>query len=215
MGIRGYAMARLRLWRFETTRDRLPAVCMICGQPSVTHISKSFRWSPGGDGWNLAAMYFKQMAVAVPVCDRHRRYFMWRKIAIAVTTGLLFLVPAINSGVIQAGVQAPNQELTGIMFGILGFVVGVVPAVMILWLIRNNTVRAAEITERGITLKRVHDNFVAAFNEMARARDFDDELDNRPRLGEIDQVLPADQRDTYQVRRDNDPPRRRRFRDDD
>src|SRR5262249_47736833 len=129
----GYDMARLRLRQSETTRDQLPLVCMVCGQPSVAQFTKNFRWFPKWIGvlilpvplsyWIMAAVLSKYMTVEVPFCARHRRYFARRSIATAVITVLLFLVPAVLASVILATAENPDERVTGIMTGIFSFVV--------------------------------------------------------------------------------------------
>jgi hypothetical protein len=88
-------MAEIRLRDSETELDRLPQMCMVCGQPAVTHIRKKFAWHPP---WviililiNLivyavvALIMTKRMTVDVPVCDKHRGYW-WKRM-------LLMLLP--------------------------------------------------------------------------------------------------------------------------
>jgi hypothetical protein len=189
-------MAELRLKGSQTTGDRLPMVCMVCGQPAVAHKSKNFAWYPK---WTVllifvhvivfaivASILTKRMRVDVPLCENHRGYF-WKRTVLILLSFLFLTVLAIGGGIVVAD-QFPNDAGGIICIGVSGlFLVWLILAIIV----GQTMIRPREITERSITLIGVCDDFVAAFKEMKAHDDFDDDFD------------------------DDSPRRRRRYRDDD
>jgi hypothetical protein len=178
---------------------------MVCGEYSDEHIVKNFRWFPEWVGLLILAgllpyvivaeILKKRMTVEVPVCERHRGYFVRRQVIISIVAVLLFILPISFGFLMLAVASTPKETDEAVTAGFFCFGVSVFPAVITIALIQNSTIRPAEITDRGITLKRVHEEFVDACDNFWRQQDYDDEFE-RPRRRpprEIEEVLPADE----------------------
>ena len=215
-------MARLKLHRYETERDSLPELCMACGQPATAHIRRTFSWFPP---WLyvlfvpallifyiVAMVLTKRMTVEVPVCDRHKGYW-WKRT-------LLMFLPLLAicalTVVLAAVLEEVHQGSGG--YACVGTAAMFIGWVGILIYIRLNMIWPAEITDTDITLKRVHQDFVAAFERMERPRrrrrDYDDDdFDDRPvrpRRAPVDEQ----HREAFRPDREDRPPRPRPPRDE-
>jgi hypothetical protein len=180
-------MAQIRLRRYETEREYLPEVCMACGQASCTHIRKGFSWYPPWVGVTIlagvlpfaiiATILTKRMSVEVPVCERHRGYW-WKRYLLMFLP--LVLIVAVGIGLFAAASAARNKDLPGMVCG-GSFVVGLV-WLIVAAVIQSMMIRPAEITDRSITLKNVHDDFIDALDGLRRSqKEFDDDEYERPR----------------------------------
>lgn len=185
-------MANIQLHESETYRERLPDMCMACGEPAVDHIRRNFSWCPPWVGVLLlagalpyiivASITTKRMLVEVPVCDRHRGYF-WKRNLLMWLPLLLIGVGGIGLAVAAEQVQ---RDASGIVCGLtaLLFIAWLIAAVVI----QSFMIKPTEITERSITLKCVHERFADAVRDVQDDRDarrrrrFEDEdYDERPR----------------------------------
>jgi hypothetical protein len=201
----GGLVAEIFLKKKECTRERLPEACIVCGEPSDDVKRITFNWRPA---WADLFIFFgipiwliliilltKKMRVECPVCESHRMHWKkkeWR------TYGLLALLFFGSIALLAVTAALSNTSFAlQVVFGslvavnVLGCLIGIV-------VVHSRGVRPKVITDRSITLKGVHPNFVtAAETELA------DQGDDRPR-GRL--------RDAYDD--DEDRPRRRRDRDD-
>jgi hypothetical protein len=214
-------MSSIRLRYRETTADDLPMVCMACGDRAGSHIDKNFSWYP--DWVNLTAFaglvpYLilsfttrQYMEVEVPVCDRHEKYFLTRTIWTYVAAGATFVIAALAFVLLLAASEGDTAG--AIVGGMACFGVRVLPAIGVIAYIQTTTIRAREITDRSITLVRVHDDFVEAMeirregatrkaSPRRRGRDDDDGFEE---VEEIDPAPPK-RRESFREGR----PRRRR-----
>ena len=150
-------MAELRLKGSQTRADRLPEVCMACGQPSATHKNKNFAWYPK---WTLllifvhvlvfaivASLLTKRMRVDVPLCDKHSGYF-WKRLVLILLSCLLLALIGLGGGILVAD-QFGNDAAGIVCLG--------ASVLFLLWLvmvvvIQQTMIRAKEITDRSITL---------------------------------------------------------------
>jgi hypothetical protein len=203
-------MARVRLRQSETRGDRLPMVCMVCGRRAASHIHKNFRWYPEWVGvlilagvlpfWIMAAVLSQYMLVDVPVCERHTRYFVKRGLALAIVVAVIFLIPIAIAVIGTMVATERGDEALGITAGFSSFGVCVFVGIIVIYFIQNGTLRPKQITDRTITLVRVHEDFVEA---VERRREMED-LEDRPlRRAEVQEVLPAepaDARETFRER---------------
>ena len=169
-------MARLRLRDTETRAKHLPQVCMACGAPSTDRIKKNFSWYPPWIGLLifvggipliviLAIVLSKRMTVDVPVCDRHRHYFRNRTLLALLAFIVPFVIGTAIFGITSA--VADNGD-AGAVFGLgcMAFVVLLIAAIIMLAVIQGHTIKPKEITDRSITLVKVHDGFVEAWEEL-------------------------------------------------
>jgi hypothetical protein len=216
-------MPTIKLSETECRKNLLPDLCMFCGEPSSERKHKNFAWHPS---WVwililvsaliaviLALVLTKRMTVRVPVCERHRGYWMRRGLVL----GLSFTaIAAVSIGVlIFMGQQGPgNDDLTGWLCGgsvVLFFIWLIVAAVY-----SSNGVRPTEITDRYIKLAGVHQDFVNAI-EDDRDRDREEEQEYRRKRRAEREDRDRDRvedRDRDRIEdRDRDRPRRTQYRD--
>ncbi|HEY2784132.1 MAG TPA: hypothetical protein VGJ05_04080 [Fimbriiglobus sp.] len=237
-------MARIRLDERECRKNKLPMVCMVCGDDADEYVRKKFAWEPGwvylpivlGGGILLVLILVlilrKSMTVYCPLCYQHRSHWVRRAIwcwglLAAWLIGLVVLI-AIGSG-IKGNDHVGPFVVGGLLFTLVMFVV--------VGMISTRGVRPKEITDYDITLVGVHDDFEeAAEKELdaaeyarrrRRRRDRDDEEDeieedDRPRGSDpgyevIDDDRPRRRRQYEEDENENDDdrPRRRRHRDED
>jgi hypothetical protein len=156
---------------------------MRCGGPSTVVKTKKFSWYPS---WVyllilvhllifliVALIMTKRMTVPVPLCDKHRRHFLWP--TLLGVGALLLLLVTIFGGVILAGAleDALDRDARDTFF-VVWFVGGgaLFLAVLITaCVVQIRTIRPTQITDRDITLTNVAPEFVKGF----RAGEFEDE----------------------------------------
>lgn len=166
-------MARIKLSHEEVREGRLPRLCMRCGAPATIEKRKTFSWCPS---WvavlilvgllpYLIVMLIltKRMTVFVPLCDKHRNHWLWR-------TALVLALVAVLVGLIVVGIMvisaaAPQEGGLGGTVCVAGLL-GLIVCPVIAWLILKDLIRPEEITDRTITLVKVHPNFVRAIEQM-------------------------------------------------
>ena len=144
-------MAEVRLGRQQAETGDLPEVCMRCGQSTETWTPRQFSAT--------SAMQSRRMLVLVPICERHRN--LWRnrvRYNWTIISGLILIVAALIF--VPANLQLPLWISLGV--GAL------------FWLIFNIVydqllIRASEITDHTITLKRVSNKFIETFDEKKAA----------------------------------------------
>src|SRR5207249_2466369 len=106
-------MARVRIRRRDIEDERLPQICMVCGDDATSTVEKRFVITPEWAGvvgllvlclGNLPGIIVyvivleslkERIGINVPICERHRGYFTKRTIIRAILTALCFIVPAI------------------------------------------------------------------------------------------------------------------------
>jgi hypothetical protein len=186
-------MPTVRLGRFECEDDRLPRVCMRCGEPSTVVKCRNFSWLPPWVGFLLLAAVLpyilaavvatKRCSVYAPLCDRHAYHWLWRTLFIWLTLlGFLMLIGVVIGIAIAADSAGTGPDwLVGVaVLASAGlFLVGLAAIAVV----KQGAIRPIEITDRSITLTRVADGFIAAIEDMEdkRSRDrWDDEDDDRP-----------------------------------
>jgi hypothetical protein len=227
-------MARVRIRRRDIEAERLPHVCMVCGDDATTTVQKTFAVTPAWAGvvgllvlcvGNLLGIIIymivlesvkQRISIGVPVCERHRGYFSKRAIFRAILTALCFIVPAVV--VVAAIIFADEREapMVAILSGILSFAVTLIVVAVIVSTIHNGSIRAEEIDDRSVTLVKVAEGFDHAASER---REYDDDSDEgiRPRriIRSSEDVSP-ERRESFRERPDEeDRPRRRRQADED
>jgi len=202
-------MPTIKLSRYECSRDLLPSVCVFCGAPAVTRRKRRFSWFPGWIwliillswliGLILALVLTKSMTVRLPVCADHEGFWRRNKQFINIGSVAVFLVCAglFAVVIVQKGEQA--NELAG-------WLCGGGAAFFFLWLIAvvvvlNKGVRAAEITDRSITLSKVHETFRTALladRDRDRKADEEDEQELRELLRERREAREAARREGHE-----------------
>ena len=82
-------MAEVRLGKFEMDAERLPTICIRCGEPASVMREKRFQWAPTSVlllspivRYFLGIAQFKAMKIRVPFCFEHRNHWFGRDLAI-------------------------------------------------------------------------------------------------------------------------------------
>lgn len=174
-------MARIRLETAEIRPGALPLVCMACGRPAVTHVSKSFTWRPPGvvtAFWIslfvclpllpifliVGIMQTKSKTLDGPMCERHRHYWGWRGFWFSAPL-LVLLIAVVTLGVLLMQKLVPD-DVFGLLF--VGTAVLLLAWAVTAALMQRNSIRAGEITGDSLTLEAVHSDFVDAVQALRR-----------------------------------------------
>jgi hypothetical protein len=208
-------MAVVRMGDRDRRRGSLPNLCMRCGQPALMHKSKKFSWFPG---WVyllllagllpfviVALIMTKRKWVDVPLCEAHRRLFLWPQLFILGGVVALVLLAIFAVSLLGRPAGSPEAQLGGILCPgwYLGGLVWLIAVALWLGLL----IRPQEITDSSITLRNVSPEFARAFREarQSAADEWDDAVrarwsdrGARPRTGGTDR---------YQQRPGDDPGR--------
>lgn len=178
-------MSAVRLRRREAERGHLPRVCVCCGEPATTTVTRKFAWHPFWV-WLLlpvgllpliivAIMTTKRMTVQIPFCESHEDHWSWRERVHRRFFGVLVLMLVGSVGVVVA---APRQ-------GDLCAVIGIGCAVVFLtWILtglilQRMGIQVDEITDGAITLSKVSPEFVSAHREQSRSDDDAEDIVSR------------------------------------
>ena len=207
-------MAEIRLKESQTSGDRMPMVCMVCGEPAVKHYRKNFSWVPGWVHicilagvlpWAIVvAILTKRMWVDVPVCAQHRGYF-WKRTAAGILSFLLLAGVSIAACVLLDEMGAKRA----VGFACVASAVLFLAWVIALFVVQARMLRPKEITDRTIMLTRVHDEFISALREFRNREDFayeDNEDSYRKRLRDAESRRERDDRTDIRTERDLDSP---------
>lgn len=172
-------MAKIKLGRFEIETGLLPRTCMACGAPADNFVRKTFFWHPGWVAvliliglWPyiiVALILTKRMKIPVPLCPRHRKYFLRRSLFVGL--GLVVIIMAAIGIIAMMSNKKPGG---GNSDDFLGFAIAGTGGLFLLWLItaavlQRNSIRATEITPQSITLGNVSSDFKSALMDVRRS----------------------------------------------
>jgi hypothetical protein len=165
-------MAVIRLGS-RSEYGELPEVCMRCGAPATVYKDRNFSWYPP---WVIvlilvspivliivALVLTKRRRVRVPLCDRHRNHWLWRKLLVGGS--FVFGVVAGLGALFVAMIDPParGDDPTGLLCG--GMAVGLVLWLVLVAVLQSTAIRPREITDRSIKLMGVAEEFVRACEE--------------------------------------------------
>jgi hypothetical protein len=188
-------MATLRLGTYEVEKYGLPPACARCGEKAVASPPKRFRWSPpwlpvlillGAIGLILyivlAASLSKRRTVPLPLCERHRNYWLNRNIFLF--GGLLGIILFSILGIVL-GIMLDDKGITD---GAAGWAGLSMAGVFLVWLVAaaiigSTSIRATDITDRTIALTGLSAKFVDAVQDARSGdeRDVDEDENEEPR----------------------------------
>jgi hypothetical protein len=193
-------MATIRLGRYEAEDGDMPDVCMRCGEPATVIKRYRFVWHPF---WCyllipmglliyviLAAVLTQQARIHVFLCDRHKRHWLVRTLAVWGTfLSLLIIWPAAFA--MTSALIRPGSSSNVLGFLCIGSLVSLVAWLISIPIIQWTAIHPTEITERTVTLTRVCPDYVDALaDHRARRREEEDDEDYRrtfrPRRGRED-----------------------------
>jgi rRNA maturation protein Nop10 len=176
----------VRLGRREVEGGELPKVCMRCGAPAAVILPRKLSWHPEWIGLLmlfvfcflpialvgiiLAFALTKRMKVPIPLCQAHRRHWVWKNVVGIV--GLVLLLTVGGIGLIVLGQTNMPRDTADRLGGILcgGTFFGFFLWLIALIILEGRAIKAAEITDRGITLRGVSPVFLQALWEHRQVR---------------------------------------------
>jgi hypothetical protein len=150
----------------QYVRERLPAVCMCCGEQATEYKEKKFTWYPK---WSalfapLGLLPFlivmlltkRDMHLRMPLCDRHK--WPWLKLQLA-TVGMLVYLFALPLFLIAVAASSP-QGRSSIGVLLAGWAIGIVAVFVMFFIVVFRTIRVKRITKDTIILAGVSPAFV-------------------------------------------------------
>jgi hypothetical protein len=169
-------MAQLRLSRYEAEEGMLPPLCVRCGNPATRYQGVGVSSLPVWaylllmvTCWPLglaAAILPQRVRLLLPVCETHRRHWLWRRAALAAC--LVVMALYLNL-LLSAANSAPRDQVFVLqfLFWLVGFwflfwLIGPMLAAVVL-LTRIKMTWASEISEEAVRLAGVHQNVVHAY----------------------------------------------------
>ncbi|WP_020475928.1 Coa1/Tim21 domain-containing protein [Zavarzinella formosa] len=187
-------MAKVTLTEYECRKNLLPDVCMKCGEPADTRVKRNFSWYPP---WVMvlvlagvlvaaivALILTKKMSVRAPMCDLHKDHWSKRTMWTLITFGILAVLGIGGIVILGAVENGPNKDsFTGLICG--GGVFGLLAWLILVVIFQSTMIKPTLITDKKITLVKVHPEFVRAL-EDDRAADEDDDDQPPPRKKKFD-----------------------------
>lgn len=174
-------MARVCIDFDEIEDDALPRVCMLCGDPANTVVSRKFSWCPNWVPVLILAGLLPYVIVAsiltryrrmdVPLCERHANHWRWR-----FWFTLLSFLAFLLLGALAIGGMAYLDNQRQNNNDLFGLLIISIPVVFIVWLItiavvQNSALRASEIKDDEICFGKVAPVFAEALEEIRRRAD--------------------------------------------
>ncbi len=163
--------------------DRLPMVCMVCGDDADLTKSKTFTYTPPGAwamfgllGAVIASFFTKKMRVDLPLCHKHSNPWLMSNVATAALLGVLFgglLIMAIFASAL------PDRDEKSIAIGILVvlWILGMILTGIAAGIASKRAITSVEIDDRRIRLANVCQEFIDVFKESEE----EDEEERMPR----------------------------------
>jgi rRNA maturation protein Nop10 len=176
----------VHLERWELEEGDLPKACMRCGAPSIVNRPRKFTWHPEWittmivfgfvclmplaiAGFILSIALTKRMRIPVPLCEKHRRRWAWRN-AVGIL-GLVVLPVLGILGIIALSQSQTPQDAPSTLGGLFcgGTFFGLIIWLVTMAVLEGRAIRAAEITDRGITMRGISPAFLQALWEQRLA----------------------------------------------
>ena len=165
-------MPRIRLQLSEVRAGALPPVCLVCGRVATLYVARSFSWRPASAAvlsllmlcvclpvaitlFVISRSQTRRVMVNVPLCNRHRHYWLWR--AFWITVPLLILVAVVIAlGILSITDLIPEGVYYLTFFSCIVMFAAWLAAT---WFITKGGVKAVEITDDDVTLEPVSTAF--------------------------------------------------------
>jgi len=177
-------MPDVTLSRYECTRDLLPPVCTVCGEPATEKIERKFSWHPQWSDFLIvgALVFTKRMSVRLPHCARHAVFWRRRNQVILIT--MLVVLGLILAAIAYAHLDGDKGHP-----GLQGWFCGGAVLLVFVWsfgtaIVQCRDARATRITDRSIRLTNVHARFVTALLRE-RKKYANEDPDARWRYGDV------------------------------
>lgn len=211
-------MATVTLSEYECRKKLLPDVCMKCGEPATVSVRRNFSWYPP---WVLAlalagllvavivaAVLTKKMLVEAPMCERHRKHWFNRMLWTLLSFAAIAVAGIGGIALLSANDNAPgNNDLAGWVCG--GGALALISWLVLVVILQSTAIKPSLITDRKITLVKVHPEFVRALEDdreqdaLEEEKDFDDDRyrrrskGNKVRDHEEDRPKPRKKKDEW------------------
>jgi hypothetical protein len=186
-------MARVRLSMKNLQSADLPPVCVICGRAADLSLRKTFQWRPQRlftasivrmlllctiVSWPILFVISetrkRRATVDLPICRRHRRYWIWRSFWILAPLLVLVASTLVATVLVLLGVIPLAGIYSVVVSLIMIFIVWAVAA-----LIAEQTgLRAIEITRDDLILAGAHAVFADLAQRGRHAWQESEHLDN-------------------------------------
>ena len=167
--------------RHECASDLLPKVCAHCGAPAAGSVALNFSWEPRWAKWLVVAWFFvvRTMPTRLPLCNDHLKRRRRRGNYFLLSLLTIMALAAASGVYVALTPSSVNETFAGyVLAACLLMIVAWFVMVMVAY---RGDIQATRITDRSLTLDRVHEAFVAA---MAEARDRQDPNAHR-RFGDL------------------------------
>ncbi len=170
-------MAQVRL-SVQEADGYLPTVCMRCGQPATTTVTKKMHWHASWVYFLIllhiliyavvASIITRRVTVQVPLCDKHKGHWFKRNLWM---WGTFFLFGLAGVGaLVLAGNLDRNLSDQVMPFACIFSALLLVAWVIIVVVCQITAIRAKEITDKEVLLGGVSEPFVEAVTEADRER---------------------------------------------
>jgi hypothetical protein len=170
-------MAQVRL-SVEEADGYLPAVCMCCGQPATSTVTRKMNWHASWVYFLIlvhiivyaivAAIITRRVTVQVPLCDEHKGHWFKRNLWM---WGTFFLFGLAGVGALVFAGNLDRQLSDQVMpFACIFGVALLVGWLVIVIVCQNTAIRPKEITDTEVLLTGVAEQFVEAVTEADRER---------------------------------------------
>jgi len=184
-------MSRVRIPLTATKASDMPPACIICGATVDDHVSRTFTWRPSfvsiGFWVSLVGCFpvalvllviglanTRRATLEVPVCDRHRHYWLWR--------GFLAFAPlfalAATDLILAILLLTKTVPMTAFPLMLIATALVLLVWALVTSLLRRGGPKAEEITDDDIILAPVHQTFgdLWRFSRRRRGAAADDGL---------------------------------------
>ncbi len=171
-------MAQVRV-SVDEADGRLPAVCMRCGEPATTTVTRKMQWHPS---WVyimilpglliyviVALIMTKHIAVQAPLCDKHKGHW-FKRAMLMLGTFFLFALAGVGALVLAGNLDKPLSDQLMPFACVFSCVMAVAWVVLVI-VCKATEIGPKEITDTEVLLGGVSDNFVDAVAEADRERE--------------------------------------------
>jgi len=171
-------LTTVELSRQECVNDLLPKVCVRCGAPAAGCLPVQYSWAPKWSVWLVFTwpLFSRTMLVRLPLCEPHLT--SWRKRNFRYQVALVAVL-VLGMGTYASMLIYPNTWVRDLAVWLCsGWALLFFIWLFVAIIAAERDIKTIRITERSLTLNRIHEAFVAALAEE-RQRNEDPHADRR------------------------------------
>jgi hypothetical protein len=170
-------MAVVSLDLYDCEDNKIPPICMECGEETDSYVTRTFSWTPpwvyflvlfGLIGIILAVIlsnvYSKRQTLDCPLCPAHRNHWSRRTWMVC---GIFLLIPMGIAAAVVVGQQL-HDDYTGIV--VAGCAVFCLVVLITMAIVSRRCIRAQDITDVDMVLVGVHKKFRREYRDMLEVR---------------------------------------------